>query len=123
MFVFPPPRTETDNPLTSLGEEMMRPSRLLVASFLTLFGIATSHAQTFEALKGTCAIAVSTHSDQFEVRLERGTCPKEVSRDSPDYNRDARRDCHTTEMQQPLDAFSGFIQSDLGRDGAHKIGR
>ena len=97
----------------------MRPSRLLVATFLSIFGIATSHAQTFEALKGTCAIAVSTYSDQLELRLERGTCPAEVSRDSPDYNRDARRDCHTTEMQQRSDAFTGFIQSDLGRDGAH----
>lgn len=98
---------------------MMRPSRVLVATFLAIFGIATSHAQTFDALKGNCTVTVSTHSDELELRLERGTCPKEVSRDSPDYNRDARRDCHTTEMQQPTDAFSGFIQSDLGREGAH----
>ena len=98
---------------------MMRPSRLLVATFLAVFGIATSHAQTFETLAGNCTIAVSTHSDEFELRLERGTCPKEVARDSSDYNRDDRRDCHTTEMQQPLDAFNGFIQSDLGHDGAH----
>jgi hypothetical protein len=98
---------------------MMRPSRLLVASFLAVFGIATCHAQTFETLAGNCTIAVSTHSDEFELRLERGTCPKDVSRDSPDYDRDARKDCHSTEMQQPLNAFNGFIQSDLGRDGAH----
>ncbi len=105
---------------------MMRPSRLLVATFLTIFGIATCHAETFEALKGSCTIAVSTHSDELELRLERGTCPKEVSRDSPDYNRDAssargmnKEACHTNEMQQPLDTFSGFVQSDLGREGAH----
>ena len=105
---------------------MMRPSRLLVTTFLTIFGIATCHAETFEALKGTCAIAVSTHSEQLELRLERGTCPPEGSRNSPDYDRDAssargtnREACHSTEMQQPLDAFSGFIQSDLGREGAH----
>lgn len=98
---------------------MMRPSRLLVTTFLTIFGIATCQAETFEALKGTCTVAVSTHSDQLELRLERGTCPPEVSRDSADYDWDARHDCHTTEMQQPLDAFTGFIQSDLGREGAH----
>jgi len=105
---------------------MMRPSRLLVATFLTIFGIATCHAEIFEALKGTCTIAVYTHSDQFELRLERGTCQPDVSRDSPDYNREARdargtnkESCPTTEMQQPLDTFSGFVQSDLGREGAH----
>ena len=98
---------------------MMRPSRLLVASFLVLFGIATSHAETFETLKGICVIGVSTNTDEFAVRLERGTCTKEVAHDSLADNREARRECHSTEMQQPLDAFSGFIQSDLGRDGAH----
>jgi hypothetical protein len=101
------------------GESMMRPSPLLVASFLAIFGIATCQAQTFETLAGNCTVAVSTHSDEFELRLERGTCPKDVSRDSPDFDREARRDCHTTEMQQPLNAFNGFIQSDLGRDGVH----
>jgi hypothetical protein len=96
---------------------MMHPSRLLVATFLSIFGVATLPAQTFETLKGNCAIAVSTSSDQFEVRLERGTCPKNTSPDRD--NRDERRDCHPSEMQEPFDAFSGFIQSDLGRDGAH----
>ncbi|WP_213803977.1 hypothetical protein [Granulicella sp. dw_53] len=95
---------------------MMQPSRLLVATFLAVFGAVSSPAQTFETLKGNCAIAVSTSSDRFEVRLERGTCPKEAEDRS---NRDARRDCHTDEMQQPFESFSGFVVTDLGRDGAH----
>jgi hypothetical protein len=100
---------------------MMHPSRLLVAAFLTVFAVTTSPvqalAQTFETLKGSCAIAVSTSSDQFEVRLERGTCAKNAS--SGHEDRDEGRDCHSSQMQEPFDAFSGFIRSDLGRDGAH----
>jgi len=105
---------------------MMRPNRLLVATFLAVFGVATSPAQTlgqtFENLTGTCAIAVATSSDQFEVRLERGSCHHNPDGSIDRSDRDTRTEtnsCHTTEMQQPLDSFSGFIQSDLGRDGAH----
>lgn len=103
---------------------MMNPGRLLVATFLTIFAIATSPArslgQTLEPLRGTCAIAVSLNSDELEIRLERGTCHHNAdgSRDDRDSRTEATS-CNSNEMQLPYNAFTGFIQSDLGRDGAH----
>jgi len=103
---------------------MMNPSRLLVATFLAIFAIATSPiaslGQALENLKGTCAIAVSLNSDELEIRLERGTCHHNAdgTRDDRDSRTDADR-CNSNEMQLPYNAFTGFIQSDLGRDGAH----
>jgi hypothetical protein len=103
---------------------MMNPNRLFAATFLTIFAIATSPvqslAQTLETLKGSCAIAVSVNSDKLEVRLERGTCLHNAdgSRDNRD-DRTAPDRCNTNEMQLPPDTFTGFIQSDLGREGAH----
>ena len=96
---------------------MMNPSRLLISTFLTIFssGVATSPAQTFEALKGNCAIAVSTRANKLELLLERGTCPAENDRDRL-HDRDARRDCHSSQNDEPFDAFNGFVVSDLGRD-------
>lgn len=101
----------------------MNPGRLLVASFLAVFGVSSLPAQALDALKGTCVIAVSTHADEFELRLERGACPKnpDGSRNYSDQatsDRDGRRDCHTNENHQPFNSFSGFVSSDLGRDGA-----
>jgi hypothetical protein len=103
---------------------MMNPNRLLVATFLTIFAIATSPmpslGQALETLKGTCAIAVSLNSDELEIRLERGTCHHNAdgSRDDRDSRTDADR-CNSNQMQLPYNTFTGFIQSDLGRDGAH----
>ena len=105
---------------------MMNPSRIFVATFLTIFAIATSPiqslAQTLETLKGSCALAVSVNSDQLEFRLERGTCHHNadgsVARDNGDNRNEADR-CNTNDMQLPSNTFTGFIQSDLGRDGAH----
>jgi hypothetical protein len=103
---------------------MMNPNRLLVATFLTIFAIATSPipslGQALETLKGTCAIAVSLNSDELEIRLERGTCHQnpDGSRDDRDSRTEPDR-CNTNEMQLPSNTFTGFIQSDLGRDGAH----
>ena len=103
---------------------MMNPNRLLVATFLTIFAIATSPiaslGQALENLKGTCAIAVSLNSDELEIRLERGTCHHnpDGTGDDRDDRTDADR-CNTNEMQLPSNSFTGFIQSDLGRDGAH----
>jgi hypothetical protein len=103
---------------------MMNPSRLLVATFLAIFAIATSPiaslGQALENLKGTCAIAVSLNSDELEIRLERGTCHHNAdgTRDDRDSRTEPDR-CSTNEMQLPYNTFTGFIQSDLGRDGAH----
>ncbi len=114
----------------------MHPSRLLVATFLTIFGVATLPAQTFESLKGTCTLAVSTTPDQLQLRLQRGTCLNDSTNDD-DRDEGDNRDhdhgnlgnrpaphahpdsCHTSSMQQSPQSFTGFIQSDLGRDGAH----
>lgn len=100
---------------------MMNPSPFLVASFLAIFGVASLPAQTLEALKGNCTIGVSTRSDKFELLVERGTCPKnpDGSRDNSNRNRDSQDRCYTNENDQPFNAFSGFVESDLGRDGAH----
>jgi hypothetical protein len=105
---------------------MMNPNRLLVGKFLAIFAIATSPvpslAQTLETLKGSCAIAVSLNSDEFEIRLERGTCHHNADGSRDDRDRGSRTDpdrCNTNEMQLPFNTFTGFIQSDLGRDGAH----
>ncbi len=105
---------------------MMNPNRLLVATFLTIFAIATSPipslGQALETLKGSCAIAVSLNSDELEIRLERGTCHHNADGSRDDRDRDSRTDpdrCNSNEMQLPYNTFTGFIQSDLGRDGAH----
>jgi hypothetical protein len=99
---------------------MMNPGRLLISTFLAIFssGVATSPAQTLEALKGNCAIAVSTRANKLELLLERGTCPAENDRDRL-HDRDARKGCHSSQNDEPFDAFNGFVVSDLGRDGAH----
>ena len=78
---------------------MMNPSRLLVATFLTIFGIATTQAQNLETLKGTCALAVTTHNDNLELRLERGDCPPRDDKSGDRSNRDSRRNCHTNESR------------------------
>ena len=103
---------------------MMNPNRLFVATFLTIFAVATSPipslGQALETLKGTCAIAVSLNSDKLELRLERGTCHHNAdgNRDDRDSRTEPDR-CNTNDMQLSPDTFTGFIQSDLGRDGAH----
>ena len=103
---------------------MMNPSRFLVTTFLTIFATATSPipslGQTLETLRGTCAIAVSLNSDELEIRLERGTCRHnpDGSRDDHDSRSETDR-CNSNEMQLPSNTFTGFIQSDLARDGAH----
>ncbi len=105
---------------------MMNPSRLLVATFLTIFATATSPipslGQPLENLKGTCAIAVSLNSDELEIRLERGICHHNADGSTTRDDRDDRTEttsCSTNEMQVPSNTFTGFVQSDLGRDGAH----
>ena len=104
---------------------MMNPNRLLVGTFLAIFAIATSPipslGQALESLKGTCAVAVSASSDQLELRLERGTCHHDAD-GRLERDRNSRTDadrCNTNDMQLPYNTFTGFIQSDLGRDGAH----
>jgi hypothetical protein len=56
-------------------------------------------------LKGSCRIIASSDGNQFELRLERGSCAD-------------RQDCHTQTVTEPASAWTGFSLADLGRSGA-----
>jgi hypothetical protein len=86
---------------------MMRFRELFFGAFLVGLGIVSLHAdEILSSLKGTCAIAVSTEANRFDLRLEHGACV--------DHN-----DCGENNTQEPLDAFAGLSTGDLRREGAH----
>jgi hypothetical protein len=85
---------------------MMRYRNLFFGTLLIALGIVSLRAdEILNTLKGTCSIAVSTEPDRFDLRLNRGTCAD-------------NKDCHESNMQQPLNAFTGLSIDDMRREGA-----
>ncbi len=86
---------------------MMRYRNLFFGTLLIALGIVSLRAdEILNTLRGTCSIAVSTEPDRFDLRLNRGTCAD-------------HKDCHDSNMQQPLTAFAGLSIDDMRREGAH----
>ena len=86
---------------------MMRFRNQFLGVLLIALGIVSLRAdEILNSLKGTCSIAVSTEPNRFDLRLDRGTCVD-------------HKDCHESNMQQPLNAFAGLTIDDMRREGAH----
>lgn len=98
----------------------MPPTRLLLASCL-LFGVSTLYADdNFPPIQGDCTISVSTQADRFELLLQSETCTSHNTQDGDTVHTRSEPGHHcTSTMQTQPDAFSGFVQADLGREGAH----
>src|SRR5271154_327924 len=83
---------------------------LLGVVLVALAAVSLRADETLESLSGTCGIRASTESNKFEVSLDRGTDRGEC---------DSGKHCHSSNMQEALDAFTGITLSDLHREGAH----
>lgn len=98
----------------------MPPTQLLLASCL-LFGVSSLYADdAFPPIHGDCTVTVSTQSDRLELLIQSDTCTTHSRRDGDTVRTRSESGHHcTSNMQTQIDAFSGFVQADLGREGAH----
>jgi hypothetical protein len=86
--------------------------RILPSAALILLATASLRADampsthTPDDLTGACRIYASGKADAFELKLERGNC-------------DEGRDCHNSNMSEPVSAFTGITLADLNREGTH----
>jgi hypothetical protein len=77
---------------------------VLMAASLRADAMASS--QKLDDLNGDCRIRAGRGAGDLELKLERGNC-------------DGGGNCHNTETNEPLNAFTGITLADLNRDGGH----
>jgi len=86
---------------------MSRPvltTTLLVIAFLPAGAMPRNQAP--DDLTGTCRISATSTAKGLQLRLEHGDC-------------EAGGHCNNSEMNEPIDAFTGITLADLSREGAH----
>jgi hypothetical protein len=79
---------------------------LAVLMAASLRADAMPPGQKLDDLSGACRIRAARGAGDLELKLERGNC-------------DGGGNCHNTETNEPLNAFTGITLADLSREGAH----
>jgi hypothetical protein len=89
----------------------MNSRRVLFGTVLVALAAVSLRAdEKLESLSGTCSIRASNVSNKVELDMNRDTDRRDC---------DSGKHCHTSNMDEAIDAFTGITLADLQREGAH----